>query len=226
MLNPYQDRKQTSIAEQVPIREIADSIFEMLTRIAQINANDPNNNEYRALLGRIKTQAYCMQLVLEDQRGSSSHQCNNIIQRLQYIYDDPNVHHLVKHCIVEIAQIINGNKKSKDYLKYTPNIYGSPNIVTALFKSQNYIDERERLAQNNPQEYLRQDKLNIHGFNQDKNSFIQELYSKNFHGSISNAQRLDEEMRHQVNNEIRQNSGDRPAGKPSIPSSNKFVSLK
>ena len=73
-------------------------------------------HEYRALLGRIKTQAYCMQLVLEDQRGSSSHQCNNIIQRLQYIYDDPNVHHLVKHCIVEIAQIINGNKKSKDYL--------------------------------------------------------------------------------------------------------------
>ena len=202
----HQDRNQISIAEQVPIREIADSIFEMLTRISKLNINDPRSpHEYRAIVERIKTQAFCMQLVIQNQKGSCSQQFDNMMRRLNDFYTNPNVHPLVRECIREIFPILSGEIQSRDYLKYTPNVYGSPNIITAIFKSQNHMDERSRLAQNNPNEYFKQDRFNIHGFNQDKNSFVNELYpqyhdtynSKNTNGTSLNGQILNEDVRNQ-----------------------------
>ena len=173
---------QHRISEFVPMQETGDSIWEMLKRIGKLNTMDPECNEYKTLLNRVRTQSFCMQGISQDTTMKNTSQYRNFITTVENMLKQREIHPLVLHCINNILPILKGDQRVQDSLKYNGNVgHGSGSIVSAFFKSQNHIDERERFAQTNPEEYARQCKFNIHGKEQGPN--YRELYYNNEHRS-------------------------------------------
>ena len=173
---------QHRISEFVPMQETGDSIWEMLMRIGKLNTFDHECNEYKTLLNRVRMQSFCMQGISQDTTMKNTSQYRNFIIDVENILKQRQIHPLVLHCINNILPILKGDQSAQDSLRYNGNVgHGSGSIVSAFFKSQNYIDERERFAQTNPEEYARQCKFNIHGKEQGSN--YHELFYNNGHRS-------------------------------------------
>lgn len=163
--------EQHRVSEFVPMQETADSIWEMLARIDKLSVNNPDYHEYRTLLNRVRTQSFCMQGILDDEKMKRSPQYRNLLNSLDTIMKHRDTHPLVKDCIINILPILTGNERVENSIKYNGNAgHGSGNIISAFYKSQNYIDERERFAQAYPEQYAMESKFDIHGKRQGLNT--------------------------------------------------------
>ena len=153
---------QVSVMDFAPIQETGNNILEMIDRIANLKNKDLESPEYKTLVSRIRTQAFCLQGILTDETLNSSDQAKRMINTLEAIASAKKTNNLVKNCLNEILPIINGEINIYDEIKYNP-VIPSSNMTGVLFKSMNHIDNQMELAKNDPEEYKRQDKLGIHG---------------------------------------------------------------
>jgi hypothetical protein len=167
------------------MQEIIDSIFDMLKKVSSLPENYELSQEFQTLLLRIKNQAFCMQGLLEDIRLQNSQQFQNMVNSFLDIQKDIKVHELVKLTISLIIPIILKDQKIIDSLKYRP-VNCSNNIVTAFYKSEEYIYERFRLAEENPQEYIRQGRFDIHGLHPGQKGNYNELYAREYQSDLRN----------------------------------------
>lgn len=165
-----------------PMQEIADSIYEMLKRVSKLDKNDREN--FEVLKKRIRSQAFCLQGVLEDPNIKGSEQFENLMTFYSNHLESKDTHPLVKECIEAITDIIN-NKKSiseKKYKKCKP----SAQVLTNFFRSKEHIEKRMELSEEDPETYLSTAKMSLNNsykncestFKQEKNQKIADKKGK------------------------------------------------
>ncbi|OMJ66616.1 hypothetical protein SteCoe_36485 [Stentor coeruleus] len=150
-------KEQSQIASRicVPLQEISDCIYEMLVRISSINESDPEYmKEFEVLLRRIKSQAVCMQGVIE---SSKIHYENYKSFRNFLIaqFNNEMNSNLSRISMQNILPILESQEQAFKHVNQAKACLPSSNALTSYFRSVNYIEEREQLYLENKAEYER-----------------------------------------------------------------------
>lgn len=150
--------EQRNVQDLVPLQETSDSIYDMLKRICKLKGNNIESNDYQTLLKRVKTQAYCLQGILNDGELRKTEQYRKIETFFNNLVNDNKNNQLVRHCVGQIMPIITGKMKLSENCQYKP-VHASSSMITNFFKANNYIENRYKLAEADPEGYRNSAKL-------------------------------------------------------------------
>lgn len=165
---------QVSVMDFAPVQETGNNILEMVSRVANLKNKNLESPEYKTLVSRIKTQAFCLQGILSEDGLGNSIQAQRMIETFESIKTAKKTNILVKNCLEEILPIIRGNRNLHDEIKYVP-VIPSSEMTHNFFKSMNHIENQMELAKNDPEEYKRQDKLGMHDNSLKREKIIKEF---------------------------------------------------
>ncbi|OMJ66611.1 hypothetical protein SteCoe_36480 [Stentor coeruleus] len=145
--------------EFIPMQEIAESIYEVLSSINNLSIENPNDElTYEYLLRKVKSQAFCMQGVVEDLKFKRSIPFQNLKNIMNLNCNDEKVHPFVRSAIHEIIPIFDGEVNIEDSITFN-KIQPSNSVLRRLQKSIDYINERFNQAESDPISYIRSCKI-------------------------------------------------------------------
>ena len=161
-MNQRRTMERVNVREYAPMQEIADSLNEMLLRIANLDYNSAKDIEtYNVLLRRVKSQAFCMQSVSEDPKLASSSEYNRLISHYDKVVRDPNTKPLVRECLKNVLQILIDRPDISSHIQHK-EVHPSGQMLTAFYRANNHIEERMNLAESNPENYRNSAQVPLH----------------------------------------------------------------
>lgn len=143
----------------IPMQEIAESIYELLSKINNLSIEDSNDKlTYEYLKRKIKSQAFCMQGVIEDPKFKNSLPFQNLRNYMNLKVNDEKNHPWVKYSIQSIIPIFDGEVSIDDLITFNDSQPSSSALIK-LRASIDYIDERFYLSESDPISYIRSCKI-------------------------------------------------------------------